>query len=136
MSGDGGEHEWPKLTRWAPETVGLDSLPNVVYCQLCLVRLARHHVGVPSPAGRVEHADYCASCYKAKCEKPPLHARFPRPRITIKAIMIVVCALAVANAFADWTTRSSSVSSTPQQLRARAFLTVNVEVGFWAAWSF
>jgi hypothetical protein len=118
----------------------LDPPPRELYCQLCLVRLARRHIAVPSPSGRLERADYCASCYEAKYEKPPpAGVRFPWPRFTIKAIMILVCVFAVFNAFTALLMRGSSVTGTPEQLDERDthfFLGANVEIGFFLAWAY
>ena len=58
-------------------------------CQLCLGREATCHVTQHVPGGRFEEAYYCAECYEAKLLKPPPrdHA-LPRPRFTIKVVMV------------------------------------------------
>ena len=118
----------------------LDPPPREVCCQLCLVRLARRHIAVPSPSGRVERADDCASCYEAKYEKPsPAGARFPWPRFTIKAIMILVCLWAIPNALAAWVMRLGDITGTPEQIHLwtiQTFVAVNLAVGFAVAWGY
>jgi hypothetical protein len=110
-----------------------------MFCQLCLVRLARRRVTLRSPSGKIELADYWVSCYEAKFEKPPPDVRFPRPRITIKSIMIFVCVMAVLNAATVWMVRSSSVSQTPEQLRQwtiHVFVAPNLCLATITAWQF
>lgn len=109
-----------------------------VICHLCLARWATHHLAVPSSSGQAEQAHYCPECYKAKYHKPPLpDAAFPRPRFTIKSIMILVSVWTVPNEVAAWIMRSGLVTGTPEQLRQwtiPAFVAVNLLLGFFTAW--
>jgi hypothetical protein len=104
-------------------------------CQLCLIKMATRHVTERSPRGRFEEAHYCAECYEAKYLRPPPPAdSFPRPRATLKNLMILVGVWAVPNAIAAWVMRSGYVTGTPAQLRQWAintFLGVNLVLGFF-----
>ena len=108
-------------------------------CQLCLSKPATTHLTERSPAGKFAEAHYCAECYEAKYLKPsPGPASFPRPRFTLKRIMILVAGWAVPNAITAWIMRSGFIIGTPQQLREwniAAFLAVNLMIAFFVVWA-
>jgi hypothetical protein len=103
-------------------------------CQLCLVKLATYSVTDKLPSGRLGMAYYCPDCYEAKYVKPPPDVgEFPRPRFTIKNILIVVAVWAVPNAMVAWVMRSGYITGTPDELRqwtVVAFLIVNVALAY------
>ena len=103
-------------------------------CQLCLSKPAMMDVPERLPAGTHAVAHYCPECYEAKYLKPsPGPASFPRPRITLKRIMILVAGWSVPNACTAWIMRSGFITGTPQQLREwniAAFLAVNLVLAF------
>jgi hypothetical protein len=107
-------------------------------CQLCLTEAATQHVTERAPCGRFEVARYCAECYEAKFFKPPPSTSgFPRPRLTLKNIMILVGVWAIPNAVVAWVMRSGYVTGTAIQMRQwtrDAFLAVNLVLGFFVVW--
>ena len=106
-------------------------------CRLCLAKAATHHMTERSPSGRFEEAHYCPEFCEAKYLKPPPPGSiFPRPRLTLKNIMILVGVWAIPNAVAAWVLRGGHVTGTPAQLRQwtiHAFLGVNCFLGFCGA---
>ena len=109
-------------------------------CQLCLASVATRHLTERSPSGRFVEMTYCESCYQAKYVEPPADSgRFPRPRFTIKNIMILGAAWTVPNAIAAWVFRSGCVIGTPAQIRLwsiETFLAVNLVLGFFVVWTY
>jgi hypothetical protein len=107
-------------------------------CQLCLESVATHHLTERSPSGRFALAHYCHRCYQAKLVEPPATSgSFPRPRFTIKNIMIISGVWTVPNAIAAWVFRSGYVTGTPAQIRQSTidtFLAVNLLLGFFVVW--
>jgi hypothetical protein len=93
---------------------GLDA----IMCQLCLVKKATRRLTERSSTGRAEEAKYCEECYEAKYVDPhPRRSTFPRPRFTIKAILILVCFCAVVNAVTALVMRSGFITGTMGSVR-------------------
>src|SRR5438477_5908489 len=85
-------------------------------CQLCLANAATCHVTERSPSGRFGEAHYCPECCAVKYFKPPPHAsEFPKPKLTLQNVMILVAVLAAPNAIAAWAIGSGYL--TPAQVR-------------------
>ena len=109
-----------------------------MFCQLCLTRKATCHVTQQVPGGRFEDTYYCSECYEAKYLKPPPSDHgLPRPRFTIKGVMVLVAVLSIPNAIAAWVMRSGYIVGTLAQLRQwtiDAFLAVNLVSGFFVVW--
>lgn len=103
-------------------------------CQICAAKEATNRVTERSRSGRFEEAHYCPECYEAKYLKPPPTAcDFPRPRLRIKNVMILVGVWAIPNAVAAWVKGSGYLTGTPAQIRQwtiNTFLGVNLVLGF------
>jgi hypothetical protein len=107
-------------------------------CHLCLSKPATMHLTEKLPSGKFGEAHYCSECYEAKYLKPPPGAdSFPRPRFTLKKIMILIAVWTVPNAVTAWVMKSNRITGTPEQLREwtmTAFLAVNLVFAFYAGW--
>ena len=109
-------------------------------CQLCLEKPATCHLTTRSRAGHFIEDHYCDACYAAKYLQPPAAAaRFPRPRFTLKNVMILLGVWTVPNAVEAWVFRSGYVTGTPAQIRqwtVHTFLAVNLVLGFFVLWTY
>ena len=107
--------------------------PHGMVCQLCRVKAATYQITERSSTDRFGEAHYCFKCYEAKYLKPPPPGGFPRPRSTIKNVMMLVAVWAVPNAITAWIMRSGHFTGSPAQVRRwtlYAFLGVNLVLGF------
>jgi hypothetical protein len=106
-------------------------------CRMCLEAEATIHMLDRPSAEKVVEADYCPKCYDVKYVNPPDRPpAFPRPRFTIKNLMIFAGLFAIPNAAAALIMRSSLITGTPAQIREwtlQAFLFVNIYCGAMAA---
>ena len=106
-------------------------------CQMCLEAEATIHILDRPSTDELVDADYCQKCYHAKYVNPPARPpAFPRPRFTIKNLMIFAGLFAIPNAAVALIMRSSLITGTPDQIREwtlQAFLFANCYCGLMAA---
>jgi hypothetical protein len=106
-------------------------------CQVCLQAEATIHVLDRLSGDRPVEADYCQACYDIKYINPPARPPdFPRPRFTIKQLMILTGVFAAPNAAVMLIMRSGMILGTPAQIRdwtMEAFLAINFGFGLLVA---
>ena len=106
-------------------------------CQMCLEAEATIHVLDRLSYGPPVEADYCPKCYHLKYVNPPARRpAFPRPRFTIKNLMVFAGLFAIPNAAVTLIMRSSLITGTPAQIREwtlQTFLFVSIYCGVMAA---
>jgi hypothetical protein len=112
-------------------------------CQICLQAEATIHMLDRLSGNPPVEANYCQTCYDLKYVDPPARppvspahttqpARLhwlPRPRFTIKGMMIVAGLFAILNAAVVLFMRSGLIPGTPAQIRVwtiKAFLVANL----------
>lgn len=107
-------------------------------CQMCLRGVATVHILDRTPGGPPVASDYCPACYDLKYVRPTARPPdFPRPRFTIRRLMILAALFAIPNAAVMLVMRSGLIPGTPAQLRdwtVQAFLSANVFCGIMAAY--
>jgi hypothetical protein len=105
-------------------------------CQMCLQAEAAVHVLDRVPGGPPVQADYCPTCYDLKYVNPPARPPdFPRPRFTIRRLMILAAVFAIPNAAVVLVMRSGLILGTPAQIHdwtLQAFLFANSYCGLMA----
>ena len=113
-----------------PDVIVDQQVLDDMTCQLCVARAATHRVIDRSPAARSGPRYYCSQCYEAKYLTPPTQRNgFPKPRFTIKTLMLLVALFSVTNAIAASIMNSGIITGTPDQLRdwtICAFLAANL----------
>jgi hypothetical protein len=109
-------------------------------CELCLAAEATSIGAERLSAGRLTDFHYCSSCWAAKSlGVPPGEAGFPRPRLTLNGVMILVAISAIPNGLAAWLVRSRFARGSSEQMSQwthSAFLTANACFGLVTAYVF
>jgi hypothetical protein len=105
-----------------------------VICGLCLAKVATCHITSCPSRGVVEEAHYCQSCYDLKFVNPPPQKReFPRPKVTLKRVMVVIAIFAIPNGLAAAIMRSGWIPGTPEQIEGWTLwviLGLNISISF------
>jgi hypothetical protein len=102
-------------------------------CRICRIHDAEYFVTEPVGSGRFVEAHLCLACYEARYAAPRSRAPFPRPRFTLKNIMMVVGMFTVVNAILALGLRLDSSTGPPEQHRwivIQLFLMWNLGLGF------
>ncbi len=106
-------------------------------CQMCLEADATIHMLDRPAADRFVEADYCQTCYHLKYVNPPASRPvLPRPRFTIKKLMIFAAVFAIPNTAVALLMRSGLITGTSAQIRdwtLQAILVANFFCGVIAA---
>jgi hypothetical protein len=99
-------------------------------CQVCLSTEATMHVTEQHPAGRFLGGHYCRCCWEAKeCGPSSAPTCWPRPKLAIKRILIVVIGFALADCLAVLVVRNRPIEQSPDE-RMRSTGSAVVMVNF------
>ena len=101
-------------------------------CQVCLSVEATMHVTERLPLGRFREGHYCGSCWAAKELGLSPDQVWPRPKLALKSILIVIIGFALFNSLAVWMVRNRPTYHLPEELMRQtisALLMVNSCIG-------
>jgi hypothetical protein len=108
-------------------------------CQFCLAKQATLRVTQRKSSGQFEDLFYCGACCDALYVKRSSPMEIPRPRFTLKKVMILLGAWNVANAVVSWVMNSGHIPATPEQIRqstVQTFVAVNLSLSFLTVCTF